>query len=599
MIRSESLRPVLLVAGLLIVWIMLPYGQVVTFPFINLDDTRYLLLNPAVQNGLTWESVLWAWTNIHVGYWIPLTWTSLLLDITLFGLHPGAIHGVNLLLHVGNTLLLFFLFRRLTGRLLPSALAAALFGIHPQHVEAVVWVVERKEMLAGFFGLLSLHGHVTAVQSAQPGRRIRWSAWLCYGASLLCKPNWVALPLLLLLLDFWPLQRSHLGWRFLIREKLPFFILAASVASLTLITTASMPELHGDRLDWELLPLGPRLANMVVVYPQYVYKTILPWNLAAFYPHPQTTLPPLTVALSLLFLLLVSGVVLARRHSRPSWFVGWFWFLLALFPVTGLAQAGIQAMADRFTYMPHMGLFLVLAAVLPDWQLSSRHRPMPGFILAAVILVVFSIGCWRQVGYWQESGTLWRHALQVTASNPLVHYLLGKHELDQGRPAAAVEQFSAALHLAPRSPYTIHYKMARSLLALHRFSEARTAIQQALATSPDNPPILMEMGRRFMTPQTLDLSLGFFGKVLQLPGKVQSADLSQAHFLLAIGLTALGHLPDAMPHLQTALAQPGSETESRCAVLTALLADNPQLGDAFPTQVASLKSYCDGPHFKK
>ncbi|MBF0178120.1 MAG: tetratricopeptide repeat protein [Magnetococcales bacterium] len=577
----------------LLAWVWLPYARLHTFSFINLDDTRYLLLNPIIQKGLTWESFLWAWSNIHVGYWIPLTWLSFLLDTTLFGLHPGAIHTVNLLLHLGNTLLLFGLILRLTGHLLPSLLAALLFGIHPQHVEAVAWAVERKEILAGLFGLAALHLHLTALQPQASFARARfWKPSLFYLASLACKPNWVTLPLLLLLLDFWPLHRLEQGWRTLIREKAPYVVLAFAAAILTLTTTATPSELHGDRLDWTLLPLSTRLANMVVVYLDYLFKTLLPIDLAAFYPHPQASLSPLTVALSLLVLLGLTGGALIARRAYPAWTMGWFWFMIALFPVSGLAQAGSQAMADRFTYLPHMGLFLALAGLLPSWPLASLRRPSFRLILAGVTVGIFTLLCWQQVGYWRDSGALWRHTLRVTKDNTLVHYLLGKHELDQGRYASAVEQFAAALQLAPRSPFTIHYKMARALLALDRFPEARAAIRQALVTSPQDPPILMEMGRRFMTPHTMDLALGFFEKALQRQPAPPLAQQSQAHFLLAISLTVLGHLPEAMPHFQLVLTMNNAERISRCAAMTTLLHDNPHLGTVFPAQVAILKGFC-------
>ncbi|MBF0426375.1 MAG: tetratricopeptide repeat protein [Magnetococcales bacterium] len=417
-------------------------------------------------------------------------------------------------------------------------------------------------------------------------------SWVSYAASLACKPGWVSLPILLLLLDLWPLRRTHLGWRRLLWEKGPFFLLAAAAALLTLITTVNPSELHGDRISWELLPLGARLANLVVVYPQYLLKTLLPYDLAAFYPHPQDTLPTATVLLSALALLGLTGSALILWRRLPLWGVGWFWFVVALLPVSGLAQAGTQAMADRFTYLPHIGLFLALAGVLPTWERPLGSPARVTAALAGVGMVLFSILCWQQVGYWRDSGTLWRHTLRVTENNLLVHYLLGKHLLDQGEHEAAVEQFAAALKLAPRAPFAIHYKLARALLALNRLPEARVAITEVLAGAPDEPPLLLEMGQRFMTTQTVDLANGFFEKALRSPSGLTPMQQARAHFLLAIGLASVDGLPAAMSHFRAAISEPGPEKPQQCAILNAMLNGNPATVAAHPAQAAELRAYC-------
>lgn len=412
------------------------FGRVVDNDFVNIDDPMYVAANPHVQAGLTWPSVKWAWTSLDAGFWIPLTWLSLELDATLYwpagGNGPLAasaaalgFHLTNLLLHVVNTLLVYWLFWRLTGSAGVAVCVAGLFGIHPLHVESVAWITERKDMLSACFGLLALLCFVRYQEKPSAGRMA--VVTLFFAMSLMSKPVLVTLPALMLLLDWW--RRRSLSPASLTRvivEKVPLFALSLSV---TALTVAAHRQISGVA-ELALLPLSTRWANALVSYQSYLVKTFAPIDLAVFYPHPGLSRQPVAILQTGQAALLLAGitaVALVWRNTIPALLVGWLWFLGALVPNIGLIQAGNQSMADRFSYFALLGLFLGIVAV---GDRLARQVRLPGVVIAVVVAVpaaALAILSWLQVGYWKDSRTLYLHALEVTQNNAYVHGLLGIH----------------------------------------------------------------------------------------------------------------------------------------------------------------------------
>jgi len=363
------------------------------FVFINYDDNDYVTANPPVQAGLSWAGVKWAFTTWHANNWHPITWISHMADCSLFGLNPGGHHLVNVLFHTANTVLLFVLVLRLTGALWPAAFVAALFGWHPLHVESVAWIAERKDVLSTFFALLALLGYAKYVAAAKiqnPKSKVFFAgSLLAFALGLLAKPMLVTLPFVLLLLDYWPLQRFSLSaFRLsLLFEKFPFFLLTALSCMLTFLAQSQV--VHGSSAVMSLgsVPLHYRLKNMPVAYVEYLWKLVWPAKLAVFYPLADI-IPPVRVAGAVAVLLLISVVVWRCWRTRPYLPVGWLWFLGTLVPVIGLVQVGIQSIADRYTYVPLIGLFILVTWLAGDlaeqWrlppasQVTRMNSPMSG-----------------------------------------------------------------------------------------------------------------------------------------------------------------------------------------------------------------------------
>ena len=480
--RAALLSLVLVAVTLAVFW------PVTRYDFVNFDDGEFFNDNLRVQQGLTWSGVLWAFQPGHGDYWHPLTWLSLMLDVSLFGSGPRGPHTVNLLLHTANAVLLLLLLWRLTGAVWRSFFVAALFALHPLHVESVAWITERKDVLSLFFGFLALICYVRYAQRAgtvntqQTTRNFLragsyWLALLFFAMALMSKAMLVTLPLVMLLLDYWPLNRINDSTvqRFNIRrlrrllfEKLPFLLLSSASAITTYLTAQGSLAADG-------LPFTVRIETAVVAYVRYLVKTVWPVNLAVFYPHPgQWALQH--VAISALVLALISVWALWMIRRQPAAFVGWCWFLVTLLPVIGLVQVGSQAMADRFTYLPLIGVFILLAWLAGDW-LAQRTSPVAGRWLpgvVALIVVALAARTHDQLKHWQDGETLFRHALAVTEKNPVAHNSLGMALLNKGQPDEAAREFQAALALNPNDPLP-----RRNLgVALVRLGQVDEAIEQ-------------------------------------------------------------------------------------------------------------------------
>jgi protein O-mannosyl-transferase len=456
---------------------------------LSIDDPTYVVDNVHVTGGLTSQNMAWAFTSSYDANWIPLTWLSLMLDVDLYGGRANGFHVTNTLLHAACAVLLFLALARATGSQLRSAFVAALFALHPLHVESVAWIAERKDVLSIFFGLLALLAYV---RYATGGGRINQPlAFVGLALSLMAKQTLVTLPFVFLLLDFWPLGRIPVpsaasGTRVaadaarsasigsIILEKLPLFGLSAIFSAV-----ASIAQSHGGAVV-DVLPFHLRLMNAVVVYSSYLGKTLIPINLAVYYPHPGYKLGWTEVAGSSVVLLAISAFAVFTLRRRPYVFVGWCWYLGTLVPMIGLVQIGGQQMADRYTYFPLIGIFLAVtwlaAEVVPAGVLRERLLPAGAVAVVAVLGAV----TFHQIRYWRDSISLLGHAASVMPDHPTPHEYLGAAYLYAGLPAKAIPELESAIRLAP--PFApLQYKLADALDKVGRSDEALEHYQAALA----------------------------------------------------------------------------------------------------------------------
>jgi tetratricopeptide (TPR) repeat protein len=460
--------------------------------FVNYDDPIYVTANRHVREGLTGAGLVWALASTEALNWHPLTWISLEADGQLYGLRAWGFHLTSLLLHVANSLLLFLLLHHMTGRPWPSVLAAALFALHPLHVESVAWVAERKDVLSTLFGLLALAAYLRYVRRPGPVRYL--AVALALALSLTAKPMLVTLPAVLLLLDFWPLGRLRLGsgpspggaglapvsLGRALAEKLPLLALAGASAVVTLLAQHQ----GGAALSLEELPLGARLGNALVSCVRYLVLAVWPADLAVFYPHPGEALPAWQVVGAGCLLTVLTAGALWQARRRPYLLVGWLWYLGTLVPVIGLVQVGEQALADRYTYVPLIGPFVALAWAVADLA-EARPRLRPLLAAAAVgVLLACAVGAWRQVGVWRDSRSLWEHALRAAGDNYTARNNLGLAILEvEGDPRQAEEHIRAALRLRPEAPQP-YTNLGTALDRQGRADEAIACYRRSLALNP-------------------------------------------------------------------------------------------------------------------
>ena len=445
----------LLLCLLLTAVVLVSYNPVIHNGFLSYDDDQYITENPHVRAGLTWAAVKWAFTTYDVANWHPLTWLSHALDCQLFGLNPAGHHYMNILLHAVNVVLLFLLLQSATGFCWRSLMVAALFALHPINVESVAWAAERKNVLSMLFFLFALYAYVWYAH--RPGLR-RYAAVACFFAlALLCKPQAITFPFLLLLWDYWPLCRIgapavtrptaqdadvpkfRIGW--LVLEKVPLLLLSAASA---VVTMKAQKEAIQSFSQYSLLL---RLENAVISYVRYLGKALWPSKLVALYPHPTKLHPAWQVGAAVVLLMLVTALVLRAREQRYL-AVGWFWFLGSLVPMIGLVQVGAQAMADRYAYVPFVGLFLMLTWLAVDWARTHRLSAAWLAVPAVSCLLVLGTLTYRQVGYWHDSESLWLHTLAFTEDNYRAQINLGGLLLSQDRVEEAGAHYRAALAIS-------------------------------------------------------------------------------------------------------------------------------------------------------
>ena len=464
--------------------ILLVFGQTAWHEFLNYDDPAYVSENPVVQGGLTWKGVAWSFTTFEAANWHPVTWFSHMLDCQLFGLRSGWHHGMNVAFHVVNSILLYLLLMRMTGAFWRSAVVAALFALHPLHVESVAWVAERKDMLSMIFALLAIHAYVGYVRRPSAGRYMLVAALLILG--LMSKPMLVTLPFVLLLLDYWPLGRwigSPPGKTTLrlVLEKLPLLALAAASSVVTYVAQQQKGAmtLLGNELSFPV-----RLANALVSYVEYLGKTVWPYPLIVFYPYVSDR-PLWQPVAAAMFLIAITGLAIWLWRSRPYLAVGWFWYLGTLVPVIGLVQVGSQSMADRYTYLPLVGIFILAAWGSADLLAGWRYgRTLLGVLATAAILASMVLTA-RQVAHWTDTISLFEYALTITPDNAVAHDNLGDVLLHRNRNEEAEGHFREVVRLNPQGRAMAHCNWAQTLFNRKRFAEAADHLREALRLNPD------------------------------------------------------------------------------------------------------------------
>ena len=493
--------------------------------FLNYDDDDYVTNNRVVENGLTWSGVKWAFTTWHASNWHPLTWLSHMADCQCFGLNSGAHHFVNVLFHAANAVLLFALLLRLTDKIWPAALIAALFAWHPLHVESVAWISERKDVLSTFFALLALLAYARYAQ--KNCRRSFWLALFFFALGLMAKPMLVTLPFVFLLLDFWPLKRvggcklqvasceapnlQPSTFNLQLIEKGPFFLLTAISCAVTFLAQRGEAVVSLANVS-----LRYRLENAPVAVVRYLLKIFWPADLAIIYPLPEK-ISALTVAAAAAVLIFISAAVWLARKRGPYLLIGWLWFG-TLVPVIGLVQVGGAALADRYTYLPAIGIFIAVVFGLGD--LRERFQiPKPAVAATAILILAGCIfATENQLRFWRDSETLFRHALAVTQDNDIAHVDLGVALDQQGRTAEALEEYRAAAKIAPRR-YQIHNNIGNLLDKLSRPTEALAEYREAVRLKPDLAFLHNSLGSELATLGQVDEALREFSKAARLDPK--------------------------------------------------------------------------------
>jgi Flp pilus assembly protein TadD len=597
-------KDLLMIAGLGLLVIAI-YGQATKFDFINLDDNLYVYNNPALQNGLNWEAVKWAFTSFWSANWHPLTWLSHGLDIQLFGMSPGSHHAVNIVFHLINSILLFVLFRRMTGQEWLSLVVAALFAVHPAHVESVAWISERKDVLSTLFWFLTMLAYVTAVKETGSSDEVprsafgtfsSWKYWLVvlfFGLGLMAKPMLVTLPFVLVLCDFWPLDRVQNIRDILPRvvEKLPLFALSAASCVVTFLAQRSTEAV--ESLDF--LPMSTRIMNALVSYAKYVLMLFYPADLAVMYPYDKG-IPSWQFAGAIAFLLTVTVVCILQIRKRPFLLMGWLWFLGTLVPVIGVLQVGSQALADRYTYIPYIGLFVMIvwgAASLVSEERFGGRAIQVASVVAVLVLTGFAI---RQVSYWRNSETLYKHTLAVTTGNFIIdhnlcHHFLMNDRLDEAEPLCkqaidirpsysepyntlgiiefkrgkfenAEQYFQQSLQLGPGYIYAL-LNLSQAQARLGKAQEAENSLKQAVDAAGGTPndsfaAALSSVAAAFAERQDYQKAAENFARLVYL-----QPNNAEAQTRLAICLYYIKRLDDA-------------ETMARYAI-----AEKPDLADAY------------------
>jgi tetratricopeptide (TPR) repeat protein len=605
---------VLVVCILLVVAVFLVFGQTLRYEFV-FDDAAYVYKNSAVTGGLSLKGVEWAFTHSVLFNWHPLTVMSHMLDCQLYGLNAGGHHLTNVLLHTASVILLFLVLHQMTGALWRSALVAAVFAIHPLRVESVAWVAERKDVLSGLFFMLTLWAYVRYAQQVTGDRcqvtgtdsarsRVTGHGLLFYGLMLLffalgliSKPMVVTLPFVLLLLDYWPLNRfaspaptitkhggslqSHsIPWRLLL-EKIPLLVLSGAICVVTMVTQKEIIE---------PVSVALRMGNAVVSYVIYLRQMICPAGLAVLYPYPRNGLPGWEIVLVVVLLAAISAAVFLRRQRQPYLLVGWLWYLGMLVPAIGLVQSGLRAHADRYTYLPQIGLYLAIVWTARDLTISWRHGRQILGVGALSVIVALMVCAWKQTSYWRTDEILWERALACTSGNYVAHNNLGYDLAHQGRTAEAIEHYQKALEINPDFAEA-HNNLGTALLNQGRLEEASEHYHQALDKDPafaeahNNLGILLmkqggtaeaveeyrkaielnpnraefynNLGNLLATQGQSDEAIGQFQKAIEV-----EPDYAKAHYNLANILIAQGRWDEAIEHYQRALEQMPDSTHA-------------------------------------
>jgi len=526
------------------------YAPTLGHPFVRYDDGGYIFENPHVLGGLTLDGLAWAFTSLSTTNWHPLTWLSHMADVQLFGLWAGGHHLVSVLLHIASTLLLYGVLRRMTaamparhslgGGVWPSALVAALFALHPLHVESVAWASERKDVLSTFFAMLTLWAYAWYAVRPGPPRRVfdvaRYAlVFGLFALGLMAKPMLVTLPLVLLLLDFWPLGRSQrMGWGRLVLEKLPLLALSAASGVLTLIAQ----QAGGAVATLECVPFALRLQNAFISILAYIGKMFWPADLAFFYPF-RHEIPLWQLVYGGTAVVLLTAFALSQARRRPYLAVGWFWYVITLMPVIGIVQVGGQALADRFTYVPLIGIFMAVAWAAAEWVGPSRARGVGAAAAAALVILGCLVTAAAQVRTWADSRTLFMHAIAVTSNNYVAHSGLGNLLLAEGEPDEAAYHLYQAVRGYWIDP-VLHNDLGVALARCGHIAPAEAAFRDALSLKPDYADAHENLGWLMAQEGRLDEAATHLREALRL-----APDNRQACEYLVDVLTRQGKLEEA------------------------------------------------------
>jgi tetratricopeptide (TPR) repeat protein len=555
---SSNLRPGLrldvVMCAVFVAATLFVYWKIWTHDFIGYDDDKYVAQNRYVSQGLSRESVIWAFRSTHASNWHPLTWLSHMLDVELYGMKPGAHHMTSLLFHILNSLLLFIVLRKMTGHVWQSGVVALLFAIHPLHVESVAWVAERKDVLSTFFWMLTLWSYTRYTRLPGMIRYLPVVGFFALG--LMAKPMVVTLPFVMLLLDFWPLNRiqsrqleNHNGKPVaglsvlqLVYEKIPLFVLAGISCVITLIA-----QKKGEALGLlDAYPLVMRLANAAISYVKYLQKLTWPHDLAILYPYP-ATLKVWEISGACALLGAITFLSIWHRKRFPWLFVGWFWYAGTLLPVIGLVQVGVQAMADRYTYIPLIGVFVILSWGTIELCNSWRYRKMALIAIAAVVFSLQISSARAQVSFWKNSIRLFEHTLRVTAGNYVIHNNLGFELASQGQKDRALKHYSEALRINPGFELA-HINYGSTLFAQGKIEESFAYNQALLKIRPEFAGVHYNFGILLLKTGRIDEAIVHFHEALRL-----KPDYAAAYNGLGAAMVAKGKIEEAIAHFKAAL----------------------------------------------
>jgi protein O-mannosyl-transferase len=574
-VRLKTLKLSICAAIVALTWAV--FGQTIGHQFVNFDDPGYVANNTHVVAGLSWYGAIWAFTHVHSQNWHPLTTISHMLDCQLFGLKAGRHHFVNVLWHSAAAVLLFLALAQMspsrTG-IWPSAFAAALFAIHPLRVESVAWIAERKDVLSGFFFMLTLLAYFRWTQKQTLGRYVTMS--IVFALGLMSKPMLVTLPIILLLLDYWPLNRFQpSATAKLIVEKLPLF--ALSLGSCVATLWAQNLALGSTAL----LPLKWRIANAVVSYVDYIRQMLWPIDLTPFYIHPENRLELWRLAVAAMVLIGITAVVFVRRKKNPYLIVGWFWYLVMLVPVIGIIQVGLQGHADRYTYLPQIGLYLALVWLLRDLTKSWMPRKIVLAASAAIVLSTLSILSWKQTTHWRDSETLWRYALAMTPANDVANVGLGGILFVRGEIDEAIECYRRALWHRDGNA-AAHYGLGKALATKQKTDEAIFHFEKALEIQPDSITASNELGVMFASKGEIANAIAAWRRTLTSDADDPVAANDLAWVLATAADADLRDGKEALALAQRAIRF-GGENPYTLRALAAAEAENNQFAEAVAT----------------
>lgn len=507
-INISSREQTLIVYVILAMVTVAVFWQVSQYDFVRLDDFEYIINNSHIQSGITLDAVYWAFSTTNQNLWNPLIWLSLMFDYQLFGLNAGGYHMTNLILHILSTLLLFWLFKRMTNEIWKSAFVAAVFALHPLHVESIAWISERKDVLSAFFWMLTLCLYVYYTEKPTVKRYL---LVLCsFIIALLSKPMVVTLPVIMILLDYWPLKRfqsqkeSLLLWQ--LREKTPFFVLSTVISIITIYTMSSPTVKY--------FSLGSRLANAPVSFVIYLEKTLWPHDMAVFYPFP-TQIPVWQIIGAFLLIIITTTAVFAMMKRMPYLFTGWLWYAITVLPVIGIIQNGYYSMADRYHYLPSIGIAVMLAWAIPLMFPSGEMRNKILFPAGIVVLAILAVSSWQQCGYWKNNFELFNHAVLVTKDNYLAHNNLGIALADVGKNEEAMEHCNKAILIKPDYAYSyigrgfVYYKTGQ-------YEKALKELNIAINLEPTNANAYYNMGITYHQLRQFHMAIENYSKAIQM-----------------------------------------------------------------------------------